>query len=138
MILEEVAVVPGTDGQKMSKSYNNTIPLFSTRAEIEKLVMGIVTDSSGDVPKNVYAMHRLFKTEAELEPIYEKHKGKYKALKEALIEDVDAFIKPLREKREALASDMKKVEEILASGAVQARAHAEKKIVEAKKAIGVL
>lgn len=138
MILDEVAIVPGTDGQKMSKSYGNTIPLFSTRAEIEKLVMGIVTDSSGDVPKNVYAMHRLFKTEAELAPIYEKHKGKYKALKEALIEDMDAFIKPLREKRETLAHDMKKVEEILAAGAVQARAHAEKKIIEAKKAVGVV
>src|SRR5690606_19733006 len=67
-ILPEVATVPGTDGQKMSKSYGNTIPLFASRADIEKLVMGIVTDSSGDRPENVYAIHRLVKGEHDLAP----------------------------------------------------------------------
>ena len=83
-ILDTVATVPGTDSQKMSKSYGNTIPLFATRDEITKAVMSIVTDSSGDRPQNVYAIHLLFRTEAELAPLYEEHKGKYKALKDAL------------------------------------------------------
>jgi len=68
-ILESVETVPGIDGRKMSKSYGNTIPLFATREEIEKAVKNIVTDSSGDRPENVYAIHKLFKTEEELEHI---------------------------------------------------------------------
>ena len=62
-IVPEVAIVPGTDGQKMSKSYGNTIPLFANSEEIEKAVMGIVTDSSGEYPENVYAIHKLLKSE---------------------------------------------------------------------------
>ena len=94
IILEDVGTVPGTDGQKMSKSYGNTIPLFGSKDEIAKAVMSIVTDSSGERPANVYAIHRLLKTEAELTSLYEAHKGKYKTLKEALIADLDAFICP--------------------------------------------
>src|SRR5574343_510275 len=96
LIMKDVAVVPGTDGQKMSKSYGNTIPLFATREEIQKAVMSIVTDSSGDIPMNVYSIHRLLKSESELKDLYENNKGKYKVLKEALIEDLDNFIKPMR------------------------------------------
>ncbi|MBU6232374.1 tryptophan--tRNA ligase, partial [Patescibacteria group bacterium] len=114
LILEQVATVPGIDGQKMSKSYNNTIPLFASREEIQKAVMAIVTDSSGGLPANVYNIHKLFKSEAGLKPFYETNRGKYKVLKEALIEDIDAFIKPLRDKREKIAGDVKKVQEILA------------------------
>ena len=100
--------------------------------------MGIVTDSSGDVPTNVFAIHKLFKTEAELKPIYEANKGKYKALKEALIEDVDTFIKPMRERRAELAKDEASVLKILKEGAEKANEKASKKLIEAKKAIGVL
>ena len=94
--MEDVATVPGIDGQKMSKSYGNTIGLFASREELTERVMSIVTDSSGDTPQNVYAIHRLLKSEQELAPLYEEHKGKYKALKEALIDDLDAFIAPMR------------------------------------------
>ena len=142
LILENVAVVPGIDGRKMSKSYNNTIPLFASREEITKCVMAIVTDSGTDsnsgIPKNVYAIHRLFKSESELKPLYDSNKGKYKALKEALIEDIDAFIKPLRERRAELAKDEKTVIAILADGAKKANEKASKKLLEAKKAVGVL
>ncbi len=138
LTIEGVAVVPGTDGQKMSKSYGNTIGLFATREEITKAVMGIVTDSGSDVPKNVYAMHRLLKSEAELAPLYEANKGKYKALKDALVEDIDAFIKPMRERREELARDIDKVHAVLAEGAIKARAQADMKLAEVKKVIGVL
>jgi tryptophanyl-tRNA synthetase len=136
-IIESVAVVPGTDGQKMSKSYGNTIPLFATDAEIEKAVMSIVTDSGSDIPANVYAIHKLLKTEEELAPLYEANKGKYKALKEALIEDLKAFIGPMRERREQLAQDMDNVLEILQEGGKRAKAKAEKKMDEVREAIGV-
>ncbi len=137
-IMQSVAIIPGTDGQKMSKSYGNTIPLFSTREEITKAVMGIVTDSSGEIPMNVYNIHKLFRTEADLKKIYDENKGKYKILKEALIEDLDAFIKPLRERREMLAKDIDKVEEILEDGAIKAREIADEKLFAVKTAIGVI
>lgn len=136
-IMESVATVPGTDGQKMSKSYGNTIPLFASRDVIQQKVMGIVTDSSGDRPENVYAIHKLIKSEEELAPIYAEHAGKYKALKEALVEDLDAFIAPMREKYEALKLDPAAVEAALATGAEKARSKAEAKIAAVRTAIGV-
>jgi len=142
LILEHVAIVPGTDGKKMSKSYNNTIPLFASREEIEKAVMSIVTDSNGPeaggIPTNVYAIHKLFKTEAELAPVYEANKGKYANLKKILIEDIDAFIKPMRERRAELTKDLQHVMDILAQGGAAAKKIADAKLKEAKKAIGVL
>ena len=138
LIVEGVATVPGIDGQKMSKSYNNTIPLFASDEEIEKQVMAIVTDSSGERPENVYAIHKLFRTEAELATLYEEKKGKYKDLKEALIEDIKAFIAPLRARREALAADPSAVERILVDGAARANIRAAAKLADAKRAIGVL
>jgi len=135
MILKGVGVVPGTDGQKMSKSYKNTIPLFGTREEIQKAVMSIVTDSSGDRPENVYAIHTLLKSEAELAPLYEEHKGKYKNLKDALIEDIDAFISPMRDTRAAISdSDVKA---ILEDGAMRARERASKKMTEVRQKVGI-
>lgn len=136
-IMEHVAIVPGTDGRKMSKSYNNTIPLFATREEIQKAVMAIVTDSSAGIPINVFNIHKLFKSERELKDLYAKNEGKYKALKEALIEDIDAFIKPLRERREKLAVDEAHIRAILADGAIKAGARAQAKLADIKKKIGV-
>ena len=85
LIMKDVGTVPGTDGQKMSKSYRNTIPLFATDDEIEKAVMSIVTDSEGGMPKNVYEIHKLFLPKSELASLYQTKAGKYKDLKEALI-----------------------------------------------------
>ena len=137
-ILENMATVPGTDGRKMSKSYNNTIPLFATREEIVKAVMGIVTDSGADVPTNVYAMHKLFRPEGDIKALYEANKGKYKALKEALIEDIDAFLKPLRERRAEIAKNEKQVMIVLDKGAEKAHGKASAKLRDVKKKIGVL
>ncbi|MCC6323966.1 tryptophan--tRNA ligase, partial [Candidatus Nomurabacteria bacterium] len=92
MILKDVAIVPGTDGRKMSKSYGNTIPLFGTDEEIKKAVMGIVTDSGSSVPTNVYNIHLLFKSKNELDAIYKEKEGKYKELKELLISDIINYI----------------------------------------------
>ena len=116
IILEHVATVPGIDGKKMSKSYNNTIPLFATKEEITKLVMSIVTDSGAGIPENVYAIHKLVRSESDLKDLYATNSGKYKILKDALIEDLDNFIKPLREKREELARNPDFVREVLMKG----------------------
>ena len=113
LILDEVATVPGIDGQKMSKSYNNTIPLFASDEEIKKQVMAIVTDSGSEIPKNVYAIHALIKPKEELDALYEANKGKYKALKDALITDLIAFIAPMRERRKEFENDIEKVKAIL-------------------------
>ena len=137
LIIEATGIVPGVDGRKMSKSYGNTIPLFASDAEIEKAVMSIVTDSSGERPENVYAIHKLFRSEAELADIYETHKGKYKALKEALIIDLKAFVGPLREKYEALQKDPSIVEAILTDGAQRIRTRIEPKVLAIKKATGL-
>ena len=136
-ILPDVAVVPGIDGRKMSKSYGNTIPLFAEDAEIEKLVMSIVTDSSAGVPKNVYEIHKLFRTEDELAKLYKEHEGKYKALKEALIDDIKAFIGPLREKRKAIAEDTDAVLKILKEGGQRAKEKASAKMDEVREKVGV-
>lgn len=135
LILKSVGVVPGTDGQKMSKSYGNTIPLFGTKDEITKAVMSIVTNSGGDRPENVYAIHSLFKSEAELEALYTEKKGKYKDLKEALAEDIDAFIAPMREKRASITDA--DVKEVLAKGKEQAYAVAHEKMKKIRTLIGV-
>ncbi len=137
LIIENVKIVPGVDGQKMSKSYNNIIPLFASDEEIKKAVMSIVTDSSGDVPKNVYAIHELIRDKKSLDALYEEKKGKYKDLKEALIADLISFIAPLREKREALAKDTKKVLENIESGGEKARERAEAKMEMVREKIGV-
>ncbi len=138
IILDSVAIVPGTDGRKMSKSYGNTIPLFATRDEITKAVMSIVTDSGTDIPTNVYNIHKLVRSEADLKVIYEENKGKYKILKEKLIEDLDAFIKPMRDKRAEIANNSELIKSVLADGAIRAKEKADAKLLTVKKNIGVL
>lgn len=135
VILESVGTVPGVDGQKMSKSYKNTIPLFGSKEEISKAVMSIVTDSSGERPQNVYAIHKLFKSEGELAGVYEEKKGKYKDLKEALVEDIETVVAPMRERYNSISED--EVREVLQEGAAKARALAQAKMKDIKEKIGV-
>lgn len=137
LIKKEVAVVPGTDGQKMSKSYKNTIPLFGTDEEIKKAVMGIVTDSSGETPVNVYAIHKLLRPEAELDALYNEKKGKYKDLKEALLVDILALVTPMRERRAYYESHPEIVAEILKKGGEKARAKAQTKMREVREKVGL-
>lgn len=136
-ILSGVSVVPGIDGRKMSKSYGNTIPLFAEDTEIEKLVMSVVTDSSAGVPKNVYGLHKLFKSEVELAKLYAEKEGKYKDLKTALIEDAKSFIRPLREKRKAIADNSDLILDALKEGGAKAREKAAKKMEVVREKIGV-
>lgn len=135
-ILAGVGTVPGTDGQKMSKSYKNTVPLFGSAKEIERAVMSIVTDSAGDRPEHVYAIHRLFKDENELEPLYAANAGKYKNLKEALAADIEAVIAPMRERRAAITDA--DVALVLKEGGERARERAAKKMHVVRERIGIL
>lgn len=135
LISKGTGVVPGTDGQKMSKSYKNTIPLFGSKDEITKAVMSIVTDSSGGRPENVYQIHRHFRDESSLNALYEAKQGSYKALKEALVEDIEKVVGPMRERRAQITdSDVRR---ILESGKKKAKARAEKKMQGVRKRIGI-
>ena len=135
LILEGVGVVPGTDGAKMSKSYGNGIPLFGTRDEIAKAVMSIVTNSDYEIPLNVYNIHSLLKDTKELAVFYSENKGKYKNLKDALVEDLDAYLAPMREKRASITDA--DVIEVLQKGGRKAGDLAEKKMRIVREKIGV-
>lgn len=135
MILAGVGVVPGTDGMKMSKSYGNTIPLFGTKEEIEKAVMSIVTDSSGERPENVYAIHLLLKDASELDPIYEAHKGRYGDLKKMLAADLETFIAPMRERRDSITEA--EVKAVLADGIARAKEISNEALQNIRDAIGI-
>ena len=137
LIQEETGVVPGTDGRKMSKSYGNTIPPFGTKDDIVKAVMSIVTDSSGERPENVYAIHKLVRSPEELEGIYDSNRGNYKALKEALIEDLDRYFAPIRTKYQELEQDPNIVAQVLEKGGAEAREVSEAKMAKVRVAIGV-
>lgn len=139
-ILPSVGVVPGTDGQKMSKSYKNTIPLFGSREEIQKAVLSIVTDSSGERPEHVYAIHKVVYEQTgrdltTLDALYAEHAGKYKALKDALADDIDTLIAPMRERR-ADVTDAK-VRQVLATGAEKARTASHTTLSRVRDAIGI-
>ncbi len=144
-IMKNVETVPGNDGRKMSKSYGNYLSLFASNEEIEKFVMSIVTDSGSDTPENVYNIHKLLVgqngstslTIDKLEEVYRENKGKYKVLKEVLIEDLKNFIGPMRKRREEVANNTD-VPKILESGRARAKEVASAKLKAVKRAIGVL
>ena len=140
LIIPSVGIVPGTDGQKMSKSYKNTIPLFGSRAAIQESVMKIVTDSHGDRPENVYAIHKTLYTSldkplAELDALYDAHAGKYKALKEALADDLDTHIAPLRERRASISDS--EIRTILHDGVQKAQSVSMGTLERVREAIGI-
>lgn len=146
LILKNMETVPGTDGRKMSKSYGNVIPLFATYEEIKKAVMSIPTDSKGVAePKdpetnNIYNIHKLLLNEAEKEALAAKYRNGgmgYKEAKDGLIEALEAFIKPMRERRAMLANDLDTVFDILKEGGRRAALRAEKKMEKVREAVGV-
>jgi len=142
---DEVAVVPGIDGQKMSKSYGNTIEIFAEKNILKKRVMSIVTDSTPvEAPKdpekcNVFALYRLFAPPEAVEDTAEKYRRGglgYGEVKKELIELIWNYFAPYREKREELMSDLPRVRRILREGADKARYHAEKTLRKVRKRVG--
>ncbi len=142
LIQEETSIVPGTDGQKMSKSYNNTIPLFGSDEEITKAVMSIATDSRGkDEEKNpdelvLYQIHKLFDDSKKLRSQYTKGLG-YGEAKKMLTKDIIDFIAPMRKRRKKYEEDPKLVEEILLHGAIKANSIAMSKLQRVYEAVGL-
>jgi tryptophanyl-tRNA synthetase len=145
-ILETVAVVPGIDGRKMSKSYNNTIEIFEPEAAVRKKVMSIVTDSTPvEAPKNpdkcnVFALLKLVASQDEItdwEKKYRQGGVGYGQAKKRLAELLIEYFKPYREKRAELEQNVDYVRKVLAEGAGRARAAAGKTLGRAKKAVGM-
>ena len=142
LIMEHVATVPGTDGQKMSNSYNNTIPLFATDEEIQKAVMSIPTDSRRpEEEKNpddliLYQIHKLFNDSKELRAQYTQGLG-YGDAKKMLVKDIIEFVTPMRERRKKYEDDAKLVDEILLKGAMRANDVAMNKLQAVYEAVGL-
>lgn len=145
--LESVGTLPGTDGRKMSKSYGNTISLFADRSEIEKIVKKLPTDSKGvNEPKDpdecfIFKLYSLVSKEKEINDMrdrYEKGGLSYKEAKDVLIEALDSYMKPLRERRRYYEENPNKVKEILNKGAEEASVRARKTLQEAREAVGIL
>ncbi len=145
-VSEEVAVVVGTDGAKMSKSYKNTIDIFSKAKDLKKQISAIITSSEPlQAPKewrecNVYKIARLFLDEAgqkALQARYEKGGEGHGHFKAYLNELVENFFAPAREKYENLLKNPKQIEEILEFGAKKAKKIAGEKMQEIYAKIGL-
>ena len=145
-IIESVAVVPGTDGQKMSKSYGNTIEIFEPEKSLRKKVMRIVTDSTPvDKPKNpdkcnVFALLKLVASSEELakwEKRYRDGGMGYSEAKKRLAELLIDYFKPFRQKRAELESNIDYVRKVLADGAKRAKAIAAETLAQARRAMGL-
>ena len=144
-ILEDVAVVPGTDGNKMSKSYDNVIRMFWPQKQIEKAVMGIVTDSTSvedpkDTSAPIFQLWSLFADQADCEEMFERARRGgvgYGEVKKDLLKRLLEYFGPMREKREDLAKRPGDVEDILASGARRARQLGAPVVAAAREAAGL-
>jgi tryptophanyl-tRNA synthetase len=145
MIREEVAVVPGTDGQKMSKSYGNVIPLFGDEAAVKKAVMGIVTDSKApSEPKDPeacvpYKLHALFLDAPGRQALADEYRAGigYGDAKKKLLAAIEEHMGPMREKRAAIAAKKGYLEEVAAEGAAAASAIARETMERVRKAVGL-
>ncbi len=145
-LAEGGAVVPGTDGQKMSKSYRNTIEIFATGKPLKKSVMSIVTDSLGvDEPKDpeACAVFQIYRLVAEPEQADEMARRLaaggygYGDAKKTLLAAIDEHFGPARERRAALAARPDEVAGILAEGARRARAEARGVLEQVREAVGM-
>ncbi len=129
-ILDDVAVVPGTDGRKMSKSYDNGIPMFASEKQIKAAVMGIVTDSTPvegpkDTKATVFEIWSLFATPDERNAMFERARAGglgYGEVKKDLLRRLLAYFAPMRERRAQLEQHPDEVEAVLLDGARRARA----------------
>ena len=145
-IVESTAVVPGTDGQKMSKSYGNVIPLFASDDEIKKSVMGIVSDSKTPDEKknpdenNIYKIHKLFLNEEEDKQVREKYEAgglSYKEAKDMLLDAINKHFGPYREKYAYYQDHKDEVYRILEEGGNKARARAQVTMKDVREKVGL-
>ncbi len=145
-ILKSVAVVPGIDGRKMSKSYDNTIEIFEPENKVKKKVMRIKTDSTPvEEPKdpetcNIFALLKLVAEPAELADWEQKYRSGgvgYGTVKKRVVELLHEYFGPYRQKRQELENDHDYVEQVLCQGAQKSRAVATKTMERVRNAIGL-
>jgi tryptophanyl-tRNA synthetase len=145
-LLNKDSKVPGTDGQKMSKSYGNTIEIFAEGKPLEKSVMGIKTDSTPlgqplDPERcNVFALYSLFASDEEkaaLAADYRAGRVGYGQAKKLLRAKIDAFFGPARDRRRQLLQDLDYVEDVLRDGARRARPEAQATMALVREAVGM-
>ncbi len=145
LIEESVATLPGLDGRKMSKSYDNTIPLFSSREQLKKLIAGIVTDSNAPgVAKQtegsaLFQMYQAFASDAETAAMRRAYADgiAWGDAKQLLFEHIDQDIAPMREQYQALMANPAKIEAILLAGAAKATALSAPFMRELREAVGL-
>jgi tryptophanyl-tRNA synthetase len=144
--LDKESKVLGTDGQKMSKSYGNTIDIFAEGKPLQKVVMAIQTDSTAvEAPKdptkcNVFALYSLFANEEEKAALAARYRAGgmgYGEAKKLLLEKINGFFGPARERRKELAANLEYVEGVLKEGAQRARAEAQATMALVRKAVGM-
>lgn len=142
---DHVATLPGLDGRKMSKSYDNTIPLFSSRDQLKKLIGSILTDSRapGEAKEvegsALFQIYQAFATPAETEALRKAYADgiAWGDAKQVLFERVDQVIAPMRAKYEDLMNNPARIETTLLAGAERARALATPFIRELRSAVGL-
>jgi tryptophanyl-tRNA synthetase len=142
---ETVQTIPGIDGQKMSKSYGNIIPLFADEETLRKAVMSITTDSKGvEEPKDpatdlVFTYHKLFSQNdlATLTERYQKGGIGYKESKDILFGNMQNFMTPLRNRYEEIRNDSSLIASVLAQGGERARAKAKQTMEKVRDLVGV-
>jgi tryptophanyl-tRNA synthetase len=147
LIDDRLATVPGLDGRKMSKSYDNTLNIFISREEMKSRVMAIVTDTRAvsDLKDpdncNLFAVYRLFASAeetAELRERYLKPGLKYSEVKKELIDRIWGHFAPHRDKRAELLKDKDAIHDILKAGAAKARRVAEATMAEVRARVGLV
>lgn len=146
-ISQTLSLIPGIDGQKMSKSYNNAIPLFSEPTSIRKRVMNIITDSKSVAEKkdasscNIFALYKLFADEQETQDMHAKYAAGgygYGDAKKELWQKLEQTFAPIWDKRKKLAADKDYIENIRQQGAQKAAKEAEKTMRKVRKKSGLL
>ena len=146
-IAKDLGVVPGIDGQKMSKSYGNTIEIFGDSKNLRKKIFAIKTDSAEisakkDPEKNIiFQIFKLFGNKQEIENLAEKFRAGglgYGEAKKILWEKAEQFLSPLRKKREKIIQNPEKILETLRTGESQAKKIAEKLMTKIRKKMGIL
>ncbi len=144
-IEDSVATLPGLDGRKMSKSYDNTIPLFATPAELKKLIAGIKTDSRvpGEAKDTegsaLFQLYRAFASAADVDAMTAKFADGigWGDAKQALFERIESEVAPMREKYQGLIARPGDIEDILRAGAAKARKIATPFVAELRRAVGL-
>lgn len=144
-IKKDVAIVPGIDGRKMSKSYKNHIPLFASDEEIRKICMSVVTDSLLPADKknpdesNIFNIYKVLATGEDIEIFRKKFEDGgvgYGDLKKELAEKIISFVSPMREKRNKITDEY--VFEVLKAGALKAKKIAKDKMQEVREKCGLV